>query len=71
MITTLFLRTLQLELVCESYELAKLQYSYIDKIKNFQYSFLKVLGLFATLMHPHQTITKYIIGSKVMTSSQV
>jgi hypothetical protein len=52
MITTLFLKTLQLELVCESYELAKLQYSYIGKIKNFQYSLLKVLGLFVTLMHP-------------------
>jgi hypothetical protein len=71
MITILFLKTLQLELVCKSYELAKLQYSYIGKIKNFQYSLLKVLGLFVTLMHPHQIITKYIIRSKVMTSSQV
>jgi hypothetical protein len=48
--TSFPLKFFQLKLLCESYELVKLQDS-LEKIKNFQDSFWRVLGL-ATLMQP-------------------
>jgi len=58
-------------ILCESYEFGKLQDSQLDKIKNIQDSFLRILNSYVTLMQPQPSIIKYIKRKKVVHNSHV
>jgi hypothetical protein len=61
----------QSNLVCRSYELTKLQDSYLFKIGNFWDFFLRVPKHSTTLMQPPLLVIKYTIGKETVSPFQV
>jgi hypothetical protein len=69
--TSNILKILRSNLVCRSYELAKLQDSYLFKIGNFWDFSLRAPRHSTTLMQPPLLVIKYTIGEEMVSPFQV